>query len=186
MKLRRITDRKESIFKIRKQGLEDTFFVMVVMFAVAITIIILAKVWTDIRDPLETGIQSALPTDTGEFNLTDTLDTTGETTLMFDKLFPFILIGLIGFVMIGASLMFQHPIMLFVGIIVLGVAIILAVAYSNIFHQISQTDEFSSTTDSFAITDIFMKYLPVIVVILFIIIGAVLWGRGKSAGGGGY
>jgi len=170
--------------RTRKQGLEDIFFVMVVIIAIAFVTIILAKVWSDVRDPFETGLESALPSDTGDVNVTDTLNKTTETTLLFDKLLPFLILGLIGLVIIGASLIYQHPIMIFVGIILLVVAIILAVAYSNVYHQITQTDEFSSTTSQFGITDIFMKYMPYIVVILFVIIGVILWTRkgGTSAG----
>lgn len=170
---------------IRKQGLEDIFFVIIILIAVALFTVILGKVWSDIRTPLETGLDSALPEDTGGFNLTQTLDQTTGSTRLFDKLLPFIIIGLIGFIMITASIIFQHPIMLFVGIIVLAVAVILAGVYSNVYEAITDTAEFSSTSSEFGITSLFMQHLPKIAIILFVIIGAVLWGRSGSRGGGG-
>lgn len=167
----------------RKSGVEDTLFVMVFLFAFAIFFVILVYTWGQMKEPLDEGLSGVMPDDSS-VNVSEILkDTTGATTL-FDKLLPFLLIGLFGFIMLAAGTMTQHPIMIVVGIIVLGVALTLAVIYSNIYDDITSTTEFADTKATLSITDSFMQFLPGIVVVLFVIIGAVMWSkRGGGASG---
>ena len=170
---------------IKKNGFEDTFFVMVVLIGVIFFIIIAAKAWGEMRQPLDDGLNSALPSDS-PVNISRTLGQTTSTLIMFDKLIPFLLIGLFGFVLIGASLYMQHPIGIFIGIIVIAVAILIGSIYANTYHQIADSTQFASTTDDFPISDIFMKYLPYLMFFMFIgITVAIIWGRNKGGGGGG-
>ncbi len=170
--------------RVKKGGFEDSFFVIAVLFAVVIFTIILAKTWGDVKIPLDEGLQSAMP-DNSPVNITITLDQVSGMTVLFDKLLPFLLIGLFGFVLIGASIYTQHNIMLFVGIVIMAVAVLLGGIYSNIYHQIAETDEFASTVDDFGISDKYMEFLPYILFIMFVGIGAlILWMR-KGGGGVG-
>lgn len=165
--------------RIKKSGFEDAFFVIAVIFAVVIFIVILSKTWGDVKEPLDEGLTSAMPA--GGINVTETLDKVSSTTTLFDKLFPLIIIGLFAFVLIGASIYANHPIMLFVGIIILAVAILIAVIFANIYNQIVETDEFTTTSDDFGISTKFMEFLPQIILIMFVAIGAVvLWARSKA------
>ena len=175
--LRPITRTK---IKTKKSGFEDMFFIIVVLFAVSIFLIILSKIWTDIKTPLNQGITSAMPENPG-MNISETLDQVSSTNIMFDKMIPFLLIGLLGFVLIGASAYLSHPILAFVGIIVLGVAILLAVVYANVYHQLSSSDEFSSTTAQHPIADKFMEYLPIWLLLAFIgVIITTIWLRSNG------
>lgn len=168
--------------KKRKSGFEDSFFFIAVIFAIAIFIIVVSKAWTEMATPLDEGLTAALPANSN-VNITKTFDKITATTLMFDKLLPFILIGLFAFVFIGAAVYMNHPIMIIVGIIILGVAVMLSVIYANIYHQISGSDEFTSTTDNFIISNTFMNYLPFILIIVFIgIMVAIIWSRGGAGG----
>jgi hypothetical protein len=169
---------------IRKSGFEDMFFVMVCLIGMAFFFIILSKAWTEMKTPLNTGLTAALPAGS-TYDINGTLNKVSGANGIYNNLFPFIFIGLLAFVMITAGFMMQHPIMIFVGIIVLGVAIILAVAYSNVYHQISQTDELKDETAKFPIVDIFMKYLPLIIFIVAILITITLLIRRGGGGSGG-
>ena len=168
--------------KIKKsQGFEAWFFVIVILLAVGLFLLILNKVVVEIKTPLDEGLQSAMP-DNPSVNITKTLDQTSGAGLMFDKLLPFLIIGLFGFILIMAGAIIKHPIMIFVGIIILGVVITLAVVYSNIYNDISSTSEFASTKALMPIQDKFMQYLPIIVFIMAIgITAAIIWSR-KSGG----
>lgn len=180
MKLRPIIKKK-----IRKSGFEDAFFVLVVIFTMVIFILILAKVWGEIKDPLDEGLTGSLPAGSG-VNITANFATITSTITLFDKLFPLILIGLFALVLIGGAMYANHPIMIFVGIIILAVAILLAVIFSNVYHQIAETEEFESTTDSFPISDKFMEFLPYIIFLMFMAIGAtILWARSRAGVGVG-
>jgi len=168
----------------RKSGFEDAFFVIAVIFTISIFILILAKSWGEMRTPLEEGITGALPSGS-DVNVTKTFDNITSTTSLFSTLLPFILIGLFAFVFIGTAIYMNHPIMLVVGIIILAVAILLSSIYANIYHQISESDEFAATNDELPIQEIFMQYLPFIIMLIFIaIIISIIFLRGKSAGGG--
>ena len=167
--------------RVKKGGFEDSFFVIAVLFAVVIFTIILAKTWGDVKGPLNTGLQSAMP-DNSPVNVTVTLDQVSDMTVLFDKLLPFLFIGLFGFVLIGASVYTQHNIMLFVGIVIVAVTILLGAIYSNIYHQIAESDEFASTTDNFKISDKYMEFLPYILFIMFVGIGALIMWMRKGGG----
>ena len=169
--------------KRKKSGFEDMFFVMVVIFGVVLFLIILGKVWSEIRHPLEGGLNSTVSN--ADFNMTKNFDRIGSTITLFDKLLPLLMIGLFGFVLIGAAMYMQHPIMIFAGIIIIAVAILLAVIYSNIYHQIADSTEFESTTNDFPISDKFMEFLPFVVFIMAIgITAAVIWAKKTGSVGG--
>jgi hypothetical protein len=159
------------LIKTKKSGFEDVFFIIVVLFALIIFLLIMYKAWGEIKSPLDEGLTNSMPSDT-PVNISITLNKVSSTSNTFDRLIPFLLIGLIGMVMIGAGAIIKHPIMLFAGLIILGVAILLAGVYSNVYHQLSQSDEFADTTAGFGISDIFMQYLPVW--ILLTIVGAII------------
>lgn len=163
-----------------KKGFEDSFFFIIVIFTIAIFILILHKVWTDINPSIAEGINSALPTNSS-VNVTNTFAKITSTTTLLDKLIPFILIGLFAFVLIGAAAYMQHPIMAFVGIIILGVAVLLAVIYANVYNEISSSDSFSASNSQFPIMELVMKNLPIMIIIAFVgITIAVLWSRNSG------
>lgn len=165
----------------KQQGFVEFFFVIIFLLALCLVIVVLNKVWSEVKDPLNEGLTGAMPDDTS-VNITKTLDQTSGSTLIFDKLLPFIIIGLFGFVLIIAGGFMNHPIMIFVGIIVLGVAIMIAGIYSNIYNSITESDEFSSTKADLPIQDKFMQYLPIIIFLIAIgIFIAILWS--KKGGG---
>lgn len=166
----------------RKSGFEDAFFIIAVFFAFAIVLLVVNKAWTEISPNLETSINQALPENS--INITPTLTNVTETTQLFDKLLPLLIIGLFAFVLIGVSLYINHPIMLIVGIIVLAVAIMLGMIYANIYNEISSSDSFRSTNNNLPITEIFMKNLPVIMLLVIIgIIGIILYSRQQGSSG---
>jgi len=169
--------------KTRKSGVEDIIFVMVFIFAFAIFFVVLIYTWNQMKVPLNTGLSSSMPSDSS-VNVSEIIDDTTGSTNLFDKLFPFLLIGLFGFVLLTAGAMMQHPVMIVVGVIVLGVGIMLAVIYSNVYDDITSTAQFEDTKSTLTITDSFMKFLPGIVIVLFVIIGAVIWSRRGGTGVG--
>lgn len=165
----------------KSQGFEAWFFVIVILFAVAIFLVVLNKAWGSIKTPLNEGLNSSVPVaDRG--TISNTINQTTGAGLMFDKLIPFLIIGLFAFVLILAGGIMKHPIMLIVGIIVLAVCIMLAVIYSNVYDEITSTTEFSQTKSDMPIQDKFIQYLPIIMFIMAVgIVAAIIWSR-KSGG----
>lgn len=168
----------------KSQGFLEMLLVVVFLLAVGLFILILNNAWGQVKTPFQEGIEEALPSDS-PFNATDTLNKTSSAALSFDKLLPFLIIGLIAFVMISAGAYMQHPIMIVVGIIMFGIVILIAVIYSNAYQDIAESTSFTSTNDDLPIQSKFMQYLPIIA---FLIVGAVIlsliWSRRGYSGGG--
>lgn len=181
------TTRKCLISKKRtkkSQGIISIFFFIILLLAFSLFFIVINKTWSEVKDPLDTGLNSALPSDS-PVNVSNTLSQTTSTNQLYDKLIPFLIIGLLAFVMISAGFIFDHPIMIFVGVIILGVVILIAVVYSNIYNNITETTEFASTKSDLAITDKIMKYLPYIAFVVIIGVGIMMAMNRKGGGSPG-
>lgn len=169
--------------RIKKQGFEDSFFVIAVVFAICIFVLVMAYAFREIKDPLNEGITGALPVNSS-VNITNTLNMVDSTIILTGNLLPFILIGLFAFVLIGAAFYMNNPMMIVVGLIVLGVAILLAVIYSNVYHQISSTDVFSDVNSDLRIGELIMQYLPHIIFMMVLgVIISIVWFRQGGATG---
>jgi hypothetical protein len=157
------------------------FFVIVVLLAFAFFFLVLNKTWDSVKTPLGEGLSSAMPSNS-PVNVTNTIGQVTSAGFMFDKLIPFIIIGLFAFVMITAGTIIKHPIMIIVGVIILAIVILVAVIYSNAYNSISSTAEFSSIKSQMTIQDKFMQWLPMVVFLMAIGITAGIWWS-KSQGG---
>jgi hypothetical protein len=161
----------------KAQGFEAWFFVIVALLAIALFLLVMNMTWSKVKPVLEDGLNGAMPEGSGG-NVSTVLDQTSSSGLLFDKLIPFLIIGLFAFILIMAGTIIKHPIMIFVGIIILGIVILVAVIYSNIYNNISETTEFEDTKTNMPIQDKFMRYLPVIVFIMAIgIIAGIVYSR---------
>lgn len=170
-----------------KRGFTDfvsLFFALTVIFGIAIFLLILNSTYNEhLRDDLNDALTSSKVAETNS-NVTETLDKVGTGIGLFNALFPFLLIGVFGFVLVMALMSRSHPAFLFIGLIVLGVALILAAIFSNVYETIGDQTEFSDTADDFSITGIFLENLPGVILILFVAIALILYAfPGKGAGG---
>lgn len=159
------------------------FFAIAILFGLAVFAVILYNAYNDnIKDNMNEALTSSTDVDENA-NVTKILDQTGSGIGKLNPLFPLILVGVFGFVLVMALMSKSHPAFLFIGLIVLAVALILAVTYSNVYESIAATDNFSETTDEFSVIGFFMGNLPAIIFILFIIIAVVLYALPKTPGG---
>ena len=186
LKLRKIKIHKNKIERKRmnkKANFVAWFFVLIVIMAFSIFALILNKAWSEIETPMAETLEKNMPSDT-DVNVTEILGGVGNTTQNFSNMLPFLIIGLFAFIMITAGALLRHPILIFVGIIVLGVLLLIATVFSNVYTSISETTSFKDTSDDLAIQGKFMDFLPIIIFILAIGIAAfVLYS--KSSGGSG-
>ena len=156
------------------------FFVLVVLLSFSIFMLVMNKAWGEIETPLAEGLEKNMPSDT-DVNVTEILGKVGNTQRNMSNMIPFLIIGLFAFVLIGAGALMKHPIMIFIGIIILAVCILLAVIFSNVYTQMSDTDQFTDTKAELGIQNKFMDYLPTIVFLMAIgIFIAVLYGKGQG------
>jgi hypothetical protein len=161
------------------------FFALVIIFGVAIFAFILYNTYQQhVKDGLNNALTHSTPVDANA-NVTKILEQTGHGIGMLNPLFPLLLVGIIGYVMLLAFMSRSHPAFLFIGLVVLGVALIVAATFSNVFETISSKAEFTQTASEFGVINIIMDNLPIVILILFIAIGMVLYAMksGPPAGG---
>lgn len=169
--------------KNKKGNFVAWFFVIIVLFAFSIFALVLFNSWDKIKNPMAAEFEKAIPDDSN-VNVTDILGGVGDTTKNFSNMMPFLIIGLFSFVLITAGAIIKHPIMISVGLIVLGAVILIAVTFSNVYETITDSEGFADSDSELVIQGEFMDYLPVIIFIMAIgIFAAVIYG--KSQGGGG-
>lgn len=176
------------VLKLKKRNSDfgDIFLVMAIIFGVAIFIIILAYAYSQIEPRLNTGLTASTPAE-ADSNVTLTLSKTSTALTRINILFPLLIAGLFGFVLISAMFLRSHPAFFFIGLMILGAALILGAIYSNVFQELTETDEFDTTTDDFNIMELFMENLPVIIMIFFVAMAVIMWTRaGGTARGGAY
>jgi len=163
------------------------FFVLVVLFGVAIFAIILYNAYDEnIKDNLNTALTTSTSVDENA-NVTEILDQTSGGISMLNPLFPLLLVGLFGFGLVMALMGKSHPIFFFIGVIILAVSIILAVVFANTYDSIVSNDNFSDAAEEFSVVTLIMGNLPIVILILFLAISAALYGfRGLSTPGGSY
>ena len=161
------------------------FFAIAVIFGIAIFFLILYNAYNDnIKDNLSDALTGSTPQDANS-NVTKILDSTGSGIALFDTLFPLLLVGIFGFVLVSALFARSHPAFLFIGLLVLGVALILGAVYSNVYEAISEDVNFNDSSNEFNITGLFLGNLPIIVLLLFIAISIILYVIFNRTPGGG-
>lgn len=160
------------------------FFALAVIFGIAIFALILNNTYDDhIKDKLNDALTESTAVD-ADSNVTKILDQTGSGISKFNPLFPLLIVGVFAFVLVMALMSKSHPAFLFIGLIVLCVALILGAVFSNVYETIGDHSEFSDTNADFSIMALFLGNLPVIILILFVAIAIILYALpGKAAGG---
>ena len=154
-------------------GFEDIFYVLAYILAAGLIIFIVYYVYGEIKSPIDTGLNSAMPSGDTTFNVTSMLNNPTGGIGLLNNLFPLIVLGLIMMTVISAFYMGSHPIFFFVSLILLGVVIMLGAVYSNVYQQITTDTAFDNASTNINTTNLFMKYLPFeigFIVVLFIIV----------------
>jgi len=174
--------------RLKKKGQTDfisLFFVLVVLFGVAIFAVILYNAYDEnIKDNLNDALTSSTPVDANA-NVTRILEDTSGGISMLNPLFPLLLVGLFGFGLVMALMGRSHPAFLFIGFIILAVAIILAVIFSNTYESITTSPNFSTAAGEFSVLTLVMDNLPLTIFILFVAIAAIMYGLREGTPTGG-
>ncbi len=168
--------------KKRNSEFGDIFLVMAIIFGVAIFIIILSFANGRIGPKINDALANASAVETSS-NVTKILDQSATALTRINILFPLLIAGLFAFVMISAMFLKSHPAFFFIGLLILAAALTLGAIYSNVFGNLIQTEQFSSTAADFNIMQLFMKNLPVIILLFFAVMTIVIWANKGSTGG---
>jgi len=160
---------------------EDIFYALAFVFFAAIFIFILYFAFNQAKPELASVLDSNLPAGYTGTNSTTMLNKISGTVKMFDVLFPFIIVGLVIMLMVSAMFVQSHPVFFVITVIILGVAVLLGVVFSNTYQQITEDSNFASTVDDFPITNVFMKYLPILIGTIVIVTAVVIFVKSGSS-----
>ncbi len=174
--------KRKSIIQ-RNSDFGAMFVVIVIIFAFALVMLILSYAFGQIKPKLIKGLTSSQGEDANA-NVTAMLDKSGVALTRINVLYPLLIAGLFGYVFISALFFKSHPAFFFIGIMILGVALIIGAVFSNVYERISTTDTFADTADDFSIMELFVKNLPLLTLIFFVAIAIIAWTRAGDAGGG--
>ena len=163
-----------SLIKSKKGQLGDTFVIMGSLLAFDIVIVLCYFISSSMKPELDTALnQTTITTQT-----TDSLKT-------FDIMFPLVLLGLLIFSVISAFYISSHPAFFFIGIFLIVIAIIAAVAFENMYSQFRDSPEIIAYSADFPITNWIINKLPFLAVIISIIIMVAVFAKPAGTGGGG-
>jgi len=150
--------------KMNKKGDASSLIIslVVILFVIGIVSLLFSKVFTETSDALQSNPQFSNRT-------IQNLEMVESKTIPFlDYLFFF------SFIAISLGLIISS--------IVLVVAIILAGLFANIYTDIGENSELSSTYDQFTLTKALMNHFPLIVFVIGLIVTIILYGKTKAGG----
>lgn len=158
--------------------MEDSIYLIAVLFAIALFIVILFYAFTQVREPMDDVITDNIGEST--FNVTSMSNKVESGVGLFDALFPFLVLGLLITTIITAFYTESSPLFFFICLILLAVVILLGVIFSNTYQQIMTTSEFNTVaSDDFSVTTTFLQNLPIIAGIVVAVSMFILFSKGN-------
>lgn len=137
--------------KNKKGSLLDWFWIVTALFITGIVVVLSLYITNKVID-------MEVFTDTPES--VTALAHSKDTLLSVDNLFLFIVIGLSLFTVCSAAMVWNHPAFFFVGMVLLGIAIMFAAFISNAYEDVTEVDELSATAGSFTKMNFLIGKLP--------------------------
>ena len=143
--------------KNKKSSLLDIFPILIVTLFMVVMIVIGYMVWNKIND-------SNLFSDNAEANAA--FQNSGHTIAMYDSLGIFIITLMSIVVILLASQIYSNPAYFFIGLIILIIAFIVAVGFSNTYSVFESSSGISTYADMFPKLSWFMSYLPIYILVM--------------------
>jgi hypothetical protein len=171
--------------KLGKKGnMTDPIFLAVILFATFVSLIIIVVVWSRMQPALFNAINHS-NSDEDTVEMIGGMHTKITAGLNFyDYLAPTYLIGVITMMIISAFFIKSHPIFFFISLFLLLVFIIVGVVLSNTYQSIMESESMVDTASEFEVTNMIMKYLPVIMIFSFFIAAIFLFTKSGEPPGG--
>ena len=162
---------------------EDIMTVIPYLFFAGLLFFIVFFIYGQIKPDVSSALESSMPSNS-PVNVTEQMDNASGGLVMFNTMYPLLLIGLILMCIVSASFMGSHPVFFFVTLVLLVVMVLLGVVFSNVYQQITTDENFGDTADHFNITHVFMKYLPIIAFIVIVVVFIVIYSGSSGRSGG--
>lgn len=141
----------------KKSSILDIFPIMVIVFAVILTTLICYIVWEKVN---QSNVYAA------DTNANSTMKLTERTLLNFDNLIFMMFIVLSMVTIVAASMVSNNPAWFFIALIVLGIAFVIAVAFSNVYEKIADNTNLESVSAKYPKTQFLFDKLPIYVILM--------------------
>lgn len=160
-----------------KKGITDVFFIVAILFAIAISFLIAMFIATNLRTSMTDTITTMDNTSGVMFN--QTISVVPQVT---DTAFLIILIGLIIGILIASFLFYSHPIFMVIYIIMSIGALLVAVIFSNVYETVSTTSGLNSSIAYLPITNYVMLHLPLFVLGIIALSIIIIYAKSQMGG----
>lgn len=166
---------KQHKYSNMKGSILDMTEVVLILLIAAITLFCAYYIFLQIETPF---------TDQGLD--TDYLDDGMGALEIFDTMIPFVLLGMMFFVIISSSMIDTHPAMFIFSIVVFAIILILYMTFGNVFYYFSTDTDFTTVRDTLTSTSTIFDNILLIGFIFGILILVALYAKYRSGGTGGY
>ena len=159
-----------NLIKHKKGSAFDIIYILIVLFMIMIVTLVAVKIYNEWAKEAPTKLKSG----TSNMALEKTSDAFGALDLAFGFLVGILLV----LVIISAFTIDTHPAFFVVTLILLIIALILAVAFSNIYETIA-TEKMEDEASGFPIGNFLMSKLPLVALIAIVLVSIVLYAKFK-------
>ena len=158
----------------RKASIVDSIFMVVILFAVAISFVLGYKIY----DTMNTHIQGA-----------DTIPDSGKAVsqnfydsyvTIFDYGFLFILIILFLATVVLGAMVDTHPVLYFISAFLTLIVIILAAIFANTYDEFRDTSSISAYASQFVIIGFVMEHFVSIITVFILVVAGITYMRVRS------
>lgn len=151
---------------------------VVIIFAVGIIAVMFSKFFLELTDIVKQEESIA-----SNENAVKTISMVQTNTIPWlDGFFLFCFVATMLGIIISSIYIDVHPALMIIFVILLIVAIVFGGIFSNVFTEIGEDEEVSSTYNQFTATKAIMDNLPLILLIVGAIVIFILYGKGKGGG----
>lgn len=163
---------KYKLFKNRRASWIDIFFIIVIMFGVAVSTLI---GWM-LMDNVNTEFQSKLSSTQAKTMMQENHDRYVGT---FDGIFLFVFFGAFIATMIGSLFIDTHPAFFFISLVLLVVACVIGAVLSNAYYEIETNDKLSALATDFTYIPFVMQYYVHIIIFMVCAISIALYAKSR-------
>lgn len=163
--------------KMNKKGsMLDLIVGMVIIFVIAIVILVVGKA----NDNLQKNLNETVSGSAVSQGAMTKLDSVVKN---LNYLFVFAVAGMIIWLVVTAFFIESHPIFFIAGFLILVIAIILGVIFSNAYENLESNPQFSDIKGNYSAIDWLMLKFPTVVLVLGAIFFIIMFAKIRGAGG---
>lgn len=167
------------IMSDRRGDLNSVIVMIVIVFALSISAVIFWKVFTEFTEEFKKN-----PRVKDNNNTIDVIETVEEKGQGLLDLVVFIsLVGFMIGIIVSAVYLPSHPVVTGIFIVGMLVAIFLSGMFVNVYEEVTEQPQLSSTASGFTMTGLILgDYFPIIMTFLLMIVTIILFGKSRNSG----